>query len=99
MEIHKTTDNDVTVFSLSGRLDTNTSPQLQDALIPEFDISKKIELDLSNLAYISSAGLRVLLMGEKNARSKGGAFALRNVPEDIMEIFDITGFTSTLTIL
>lgn len=98
MEISKTVDGGITVLALSGRLDTNTAPQLQDVLIPEFDTSHAIELDFSQLSYISSAGLRVLLMGQKTAQAKGSAMTLSHVSGEVMDVFEMTGFSNILTI-
>ena len=91
MDIEKTQSGDKTILSLSGRLDAITAPQLQDVLIPELNAAKQIELDFSELAYVSSAGLRVLLMGEKTAKGKGGSMTLAGVSEDIMEVLKMTG--------
>ena len=99
MDISITQNNGKKVFSLRGRLDTTTAPQLQNALIPAFDIDKDIELDFTELAYISSAGLRLLLTGEKTAAAKGGKMTLTNVSPDIMEIFTMTGFAGMLRIV
>ena len=98
MNISKTQNGDNTTLALSGRLDTSTAPQLQEALIPEFDNVKQVELDFSGLAYVSSAGLRVLLMGQKTAKSKGASMTLRNVSDEIMEVFEMTGFANILTV-
>ena len=98
MNINKTQNGEKTLLALSGRLDTTTAPKLQDALIPEFDTVKHVELDFSGLAYVSSAGLRVLLMGEKTAKATGGKFTLVNVSEEIMEVFEMTGFADILNI-
>jgi anti-anti-sigma factor len=86
------------VLSLEGRLDTTTAPQLQGQLIPEFDAAKYIQVDFKNLVYVSSAGLRVLLMGEKTAQAKGGRMTLINVSAEIQEIFEMTGFSEVLTL-
>jgi len=98
MNINKTQNGEKTVLALSGRLDTTTAPKLQETLIPEFENAKCVELDFAELAYVSSAGLRVLLMGEKTAKAKGGKFRLVNVSEEIMEVFEMTGFADMLTI-
>ena len=98
MTISKTQNGDQTVLTLSGRLDTTTAPKLQEALIPEFDAAKTVTLDFAELAYISSAGLRILLMGEKAAKLKTGKQVLVNVPAEIMEVFEMTGFSGILTI-
>ena len=81
-----------------GRLDTTAAPQFQQILIPAFDEAKQVELDFTKLVYISSAGLRVLLMGQKTASAKGAAMTIRGVPDDIMEVFEMTGFTDILDI-
>jgi anti-anti-sigma factor len=86
------------VLSLEGRLDTITAPDLQGQLVPEFDKTKHIQLDFKQLAYVSSAGLRVLLIGEKTAKAKGGKMSLVNVSAEIKEILEMTGFADILTI-
>jgi len=98
MNINKTQDGEKTTFALSGRLDTTTAPKLQDSLIPEFDTAKQVELNFTELTYVSSAGLRVLLMGEKAAKAKEGSMILTGVSEEIMEVLEMTGFADMLTI-
>ena len=98
MLINKKQDNDNIILVLDGRLDTTTSPKLQEALIPAIDEAEKIILDFEKLAYISSAGLRVLLMGQKTATSRNTDLVIKNVSEEIMEVFDMTGFTDMLVI-
>ena len=99
MTINKTQENGALTFGLEGRLDTTTAGQLQDELIPAFDEAKDIRLDFSKLAYVSSAGLRVLLMGQKTAKAKDAAMTLAGVSEEIMEVFEMTGFADMLTIV
>lgn len=98
MEINKQIDSGKANFALSGRLDTTTAPQLQDELIPAFDTAKDITLDITNLNYVSSAGLRVLLMAEKASKAANVPFKLTGVCPEIMEVFEMTGFTDILTI-
>ena len=98
MNIDKTQTEEKTTLVLSGRLDTTTAPKLQESLIPEFDTANHVELDFSELIYVSSAGLRVLLMGEKAAKAKGSSMTLKNVSDEIMEVFEMTGFADMLTI-
>ncbi|WP_195371128.1 MULTISPECIES: STAS domain-containing protein [Parabacteroides] len=88
-----------TVISLSGQLDTLSSPDLEKEImdILEKDV-KKVILDGTDLSYISSAGLRLLLILQKKMSLKGGTFVLRNIQSSIMDIFKITGFNSFLTI-
>jgi len=99
MTINKTREHGKLILALDGRLDTTTAPQLQDALIPAFDGEKEIILDFAKLTYVSSAGLRVLLMGQKTAKAKGASMTLTGVSDEIMEVFDMTGFSGMLTIL
>lgn len=99
MTINKTHENGKIILALEGRLDTTTAPQLQEVLIPSFDEPREITLDFSRLSYVSSAGLRVLLMGQKEAKKKGGSIALFGVSEEIMEVLEMTGFADMLTIL
>lgn len=80
-------------------MDTLSSPDLEKEItaILEGD-AKKVILDGSKLTYISSAGLRLLLILQKRMSQKEGKFVLRNIQDSIMEIFRITGFISFLTI-
>jgi len=98
MTINKTQNDEKVTLTLSGRLDTTTAPKLQEVLIPEFDEVKQMELDFAELEYVSSAGLRVLLMGEKTAKTKDATMKLINVSHEIMEIFNMTGFSGILNI-
>ena len=93
MEIGKTANNGITVLTLSGRLDTVTAPQLQTVLQDALQASGGVELDFADLAYVSSTGLRVLLLGEKNAKASGKTITLKNVSPEIMEVLDITGLS------
>jgi len=99
MTTNKTQTAEKTTLALSGRLDTTTAPKLQETLIPEFDGAKHVELDFTELAYVSSAGLRVLLMGEKAAKAASASMTLTGVSEEIMEVFEMTGFADMLTIV
>lgn len=95
MEIIKTKNENAFSIALSGRLDTTTAPQLEDAL--ELDGVQALEFDFAALDYISSAGLRVLLAAQK-VMNKQGKMKIKNVNSDIMEVFEITGFSDILTI-
>ena len=85
-------------IALTGRLDTNTAPQLETELKASLSGVTELDLDFSGLEYISSAGLRVLLAAQK-AMNKQGKMTLRNVSESIMEVFEITGFVDILSIV
>ena len=98
MNINIKHDEEKTMIALLGRLDTTTSPKLQEILIPEINGTMYVELDFAKLTYISSAGLRVLLMGEKTAKAKGSRQTIINISPDVMEVFEITGFSSVLNL-
>ena len=89
--------SDVNTIVLSGRLDTVTAPQLEAELEKILSDSDALVLDMANLEYISSAGLRVILKAQK-AMNTQGTMKLIHVGESIMEVFDITGFSDFLNI-
>ncbi|MBR3039348.1 MAG: STAS domain-containing protein [Lachnospiraceae bacterium] len=97
MTIEKTLNEDKLVIALGGRLDTVSSPELEKELDASLDGVKDLVLDLENLEYISSSGLRVLLKAQK-VMTKQGEMKVINVNEMIMEIFEVTGFSDILTI-
>lgn len=89
--------SDVTTFVLQGRLDTSTSPQPEAELEKILSDTTTLVLDMENLEYISSAGLRVILKAQKAMNTKG-VMKLVHVGESIMEVFNITGFADILNI-
>ena len=97
MRITKTQNETVLLLALEGRLDTTTAPQLETEVKQSIEGIKELTLDFSELEYISSAGLRVLLATQK-VMSRQGTMVLKNVCDDIKEVFDITGFSDILTI-
>ena len=98
MTIKKTVDGDKLVLDLEGRLDTTTAPQLENELkVSLYDI-KELTLDMENLEYLSSAGLRVLLSAQKQMQKQQGNMVIVNVNEIIMEVFEVTGFVDIITI-
>lgn len=97
MEINKTVENSVCNMSLVGRLDTTTAPMLEAQLKTSLDDIKELIFDLKDLDYVSSAGLRVLLAAQKVMNAQGNMKVI-NVKPEIMEVFEITGFTDILTI-
>ena len=82
---------------LSGRLDTNTAPELEAALKTALEGVEELTFDFEKLDYISSAGLRVLLAAQKTM-NRQGSMKVKNANEIIMEIFEVTGFSDILTI-
>ena len=84
---------------LEGRLDTTSGPAVQEAFLQVAREYAKITLNFAQLAYISSAGLRALLMLQKQVNRTGGTLALTNVNQQVMEVFEMTGFGGILNIV
>lgn len=97
MNIYRTFNNAELIIALEGRLDTLTAPQLESELESMPIGVETLVLDLKELEYISSAGLRVLLKAHKSMADRGGMKVI-NVNETVEEIFSITGFDTVLTI-
>ena len=95
IEIKKSVEN--TTIEIVGRLDTTTAPSLEKMLNEDIGESKNLIFDFKGLEYISSAGLRVLLSAQKRMQ-KIGSMKVINVCEEVMEVFEITGFADILTI-
>lgn len=97
MKIDTKKDGNSLLINLEGRLDTNTFQDLEKE-IDNLDGIKKITFDFEKLDYISSAGLRVLLTCQKKMNNISGTMIIKNVKEEIQEVFDMTGFSDILTI-
>ena len=95
IEIKKNVDE--TVLEIVGRLDTITAPALEKTSHENFGEIKNLILDFKQLEYISSAGLRVLLSAQKKLQ-QNGTMKLKNVREEVMDVFEMTGFADILTI-
>lgn len=98
MEINKTKNGSTLTLTLTGRLDTGTSPALDDVVRNELSDVTELFFDLKDLEYISSAGLRVLLSAQKTM-NRQGKMAVTGANDSVLEIFDITGFSDILTIM
>lgn len=97
MTINKTKENDSLKIALEGRLDTLTAPKLDAEIQGALDGITSLVFDFEKLAYISSAGLRILLSAQK-VMNKQGTMVIRNAGPEIREIFDVTGFSDILTL-
>ena len=97
MTIEKKINAEAATLIVSGRLDTQTAPELENELDSILSGLKELTFDFSNLEYVSSAGLRVILKAQK-AMNAQGSMKLTGVNDSIMEVFDITGFLDILTI-
>ena len=95
IDVKKTAD--AVTLEIAGRLDTTTAPALEKAIAENVQDAKHLVLDIKGLEYISSAGLRVLLGAQKKMQ-KIGSMKVLNVCEEIMEIFEMTGFVDILVI-
>lgn len=97
MNIYRTLNEDELTLSLEGRLDTLTAPELENEIRNGLTGVEKLVFDFEKLEYISSAGLRVMLLAQK-IMSRLGGMRVVNANDTIMEIFEVTGFTDILTI-
>ena len=86
-----------TIIEIVGRLDTTTAPALDKAINEEIGDTKNLVLDVAGMEYISSAGLRVLLGAQKKMQ-KIGSMKVINVCEEVMDVFEMTGFADILVI-
>lgn len=99
MKVTKTQSGDVITLAVEGRLETGTAPELEEEINKVISNSKNLVLDFRHLEYVSSAGLRVLLTAQKAMNAKGGMMKIVNINDVVREVFNITGFTSILTIV
>lgn len=97
MNIYRTLNEDELTLSIEGRLDTLTAPELENEIRNGLTGVEKLVFDFEKLEYISSAGLRVMLLAQK-IMSRLGGMRVVNANDTIMEIFEVTGFTDILTI-
>jgi anti-sigma B factor antagonist len=100
MEIIESKQNEINIFKLQGRLDSNTSPELEKKLAGAMESgARNMVLDFENLDYISSAGLRIILKTTKDLKRSDGALILCAMQDYVKEVFEIAGFDSFLPIV
>ncbi len=100
MDITETRRGDTLVLALAGRLDTSTAGAFEKDLLGRIeDGENDLVLDFDRLVFVSSAGMRVLLMAAKRIRAAKGRMVLCGVSEDIHNVFQISGFVAVLTIV
>lgn len=97
MEIKTNTEGSTLTISVSGRVDTVTAPELEAGL--KFGDATKVVIDLADVPYMSSAGLRLMLTAHKTMMAKGGTLHIAGVQPSVKEVFDITGFSDILNII
>ena len=98
MEIKKEWEDKTLTMRLSGRLDAVTAMELDKALKESMEEAKALIIDMSELVYVASAGLRCLMMAQKKMGQKGGSMKILHVQTQVMEVFSMTGFDEFLNI-
>jgi anti-anti-sigma factor len=99
LEITQQQLQSTTVLSVVGAVDSNTAPELQQALLRATENSAgSVELDLAKVSYLSSAGLRVLLMAAKSLQKRSERLKLINVPPPIKNVLNLTGFATFIDV-
>ena len=98
MTINFTHDGTALTVAPEGRLDTATSPELAARMEPELKDVKELTIDMAKVDYLSSGGLRVLLATQQKMDDCGGTLKLIHVNEYIQEVFEMTGFSSLITV-
>lgn len=99
MNVNSKVENNTLFIALEGRLDTVTSQELAEALPLEKRNNLDIDFDFAKLEYVSSAGLRLLVLFKKEAQATNNKMVIRNINEVIKEIFSVTGFDKILKII
>ncbi|MDR2158006.1 MAG: STAS domain-containing protein [Holosporaceae bacterium] len=98
MEINVLIEDGVTILTPVGKIDTSTAKAFEDGIMNAVEANNKIAIRFSEIDYISSAGLRVVLMAGKKLSASKGALALINMPEKIFSVFKMSGFDKILKI-
>ena len=98
MKLNVKTQGKKMEVTLEGRMDSITAPEFEREIFPQLEGITELILDFSDLAYLSSAGLRVLLSCQKKMNAAKGSMVVKHVNEIIMEVFEATGFDSILTV-
>ena len=95
--IHKELKGTELLISLDGKLNTLTASDLEAELRQNIDSVETLVIDMKNLTYISSSGLRVIMKAEQ-IMSQNGKMILRNVQQDVMDVLEVTGLSEDLNI-
>ena len=98
MDISKEQVGSVTVVTPQGRVDSNSAREVEEVLLPLFDESGPVLVDFASLTYISSAGLRVLLLAARRSKATGVPLALAGMSKPVEEVFAISGFAKLFQI-
>ena len=98
MRIETVKEGNKIILKVEGRIDTNTSKEFQAQLLLAFQKQSNVTADLKEVDYVSSAGLRAMLIAYKTAGSKNGSFTLRNVQNNVREVLNMSGFSKFISI-
>lgn len=99
MEINILKQNEEIIAFIDGRVDTTTATEFEKQIQPYFtEANLPFVLDCAKMSYISSSGLRVILMAHKQITANGGKFILRNLIPEVHSVFEMTGFSRIITI-
>ena len=98
MIITQTMDGDRLIIAPAGSIDTVSTPEFQQAVITGLQKNDKLSIDLKDVTYVSSAGLRAFLLGQRSADAKKADFEILNANEMVMEVFNLSGFNKLLKI-
>ncbi|MCR5101440.1 MAG: STAS domain-containing protein [Butyrivibrio sp.] len=98
MTIEEVRDGDTIQLNVSGKIDTITAGDFQTAVLTSFQKGKILVINFKDVVYISSSGLRALVLGQKTAVAKGGSMKIININKVVEDVFKVTGFDKMLTI-
>lgn len=98
MEIGREITESKMTLRLKGRLETSTAPKLEEVVENELNEITQLTVNMAQVEYVSSAGLRVLLAAEKKMKAKGGTLTVEEAVPAVMDVFKITGFDKILTL-
>ena len=94
MKVDFKTQNNILIIAVNGSIDSNTAPEIQQKVLDASAESKNVIIDLSEVDFVSSAGLRVILMIYRQIKSKDGKVVLVGVSEEIRDVMTVTGFAN-----
>ena len=97
MEIQDRKHGDITVVEIHGDIDTNTAPEAQEHILPLLGSGAKLLLEVTDVGYMSSAGLRVMLLLYRRVASQDGRIVLVGLSDEIRDTMEVTGFLGFFT--
>jgi anti-sigma B factor antagonist len=98
MTVEEVRVEDKIQLNVSGKVDANSATEFQNAVLKAFQKSSFVIINFHDTTYVSSAGLRALLIGQKTAQSKGGKFMIVNANESIVDVLRVTGLEKVLRV-